>query len=402
MSEEGIQNSESISKMRIENREIETVDLFETLMENFPDIIHSVNHEGQIVMTNKKAESLLGYTREELLSMNVREIYADEVLENLNEGFRNLQESGDIAVESLLKDKSGKHIPVEIRSFSIYDDHGKFVRTFSIFRDIRQVKELQGGLIQAERLAAVGEMASGILHDINNPLTVIRGCCDLIRNTIETDVVKKSMPGSAQEEITSYAADIDRASKAIEKLSYHLRQFARGLENENEVFDLYDCISDAIFITGAKIRDHAIRLLADLEKNTFFTYGQKSKVEQIFVNLIGNACDAMADHTTRNLNIVLDACTCEIDDADGGKGNGVQEYCRITVSDTGSGIPEELAEEIFKSFYTTKDPAKGTGLGLAIVRAIITDHGGDISFSSTLGKGTTFKVLLPRNPKPKK
>ena len=374
---------DSVNKMRIENQDIVTEDLFETIIENFPDIIHSVDEQGRIIMTNLKASTLLGYSRRELMSKSVREIYAADVQDELDEGFAALRESGDISVESVLVDQEGNRIPVEIRSFSIYDDAGKFRRTFSIIRDIRVVKELQRGLIAAERLAAVGEMASGILHDINNPLTVIRGCSDLIRHGLNSDKMESDPEGHTAD-LQSYAADIERASKAIEKLSYHLRLFARGVEEEHERFDLYDCVSDAIFLTGAKIRDSSVRLNAEIDPESHYVFGCRSKVEQIFVNLISNACDAMIKAPTRELSVDIERVE---EDA--------QPFCRVQVRDTGSGIPAELHDKIFESFFTTKDRRNGTGLGLAIARGVVNEHGGRIEMESTPDAGTTFRVYLP-------
>ena len=105
--------------------------------------------------------------------MSVYEIYAEEVQEAVKAGFSNLKQKGDKTVESVLQAKDGEVIPVEIRSFSIYDDDGEFIRTFSILRDIRPIKELQASLVHTSRLAAIGELSSGVAHDINNPLTVI-------------------------------------------------------------------------------------------------------------------------------------------------------------------------------------------------------------------------------------
>lgn len=156
-----------MSRMRIDNADITNAQIFEILLDNFPDIIHSVDDDGNIVFTNRRAESLLGYTRDELLSMNVRSIYSDEVLKKVDKGFNELKKKGDYSVESVLKAKDGTPIPVEIRSFSIYDDDGNFLRTFSILRDIRPIKELQNSLVHAGRLAAIGEMASGVAHDIH-------------------------------------------------------------------------------------------------------------------------------------------------------------------------------------------------------------------------------------------
>jgi PAS domain S-box-containing protein len=371
-----------MSQMRIDQIQIKDADIFEILLDNFPDMIHSIDQEGNIVYTNRTAERLLGYTGEELSRMNIRQIYADEILDLVNAGFADLKRKGDKTVESLLKSKDGTRIPVEIRSFSIYDDHGNFIRTFSILRDIRQIKELQNSLVHAGRLAAIGEMASGVAHDINNPLTVI-----LLSNDLAIREIDKpgAPPEQRFERIKARCVDIAKASKSIQKLSDHLRNFSRGIAENKETIDLYDTIADSLFIASNKIMSARVQPTHDLSKGSCYTTGCPNQLEQIFVNLIGNACDAMTNREERKLNISIAPCLF-----------GEVESWRIDVTDTGSGIPPEIREEIFQSFFTTKEKGKGTGLGLSISRGIAKDHRGDIQVTSEVGKGTTFSVYLQR------
>jgi len=374
-----------MSIMRIDKIEIRDADIFEILLDSFPDMIHSVDDDGNIVYTNRRAESLLGYTKEELLSMNVRQIYADDVLESLEKGFSDLKERGDKTVpESFLKSKNGTRIPVEIRSFSIYDDAGNFLRTFSILRDIREIKELQNRLVHAGRLAAIGEMASGVAHDINNPLTVIVLSNEMVIRELSAI---SNVPAVSTDKVKAHAKDVQKASSSIQKLVEHLRNFSRGMVEKYELVDLSDAIADALFITHSKIQTAMVAVHCEVTKGQYFVHGSPSQLEQVLVNLIANACDAMKDRPKREIAVSVTACSRE----------GV-DFWKCDVKDTGAGIPEEIREDVFHSFFTTKEKGKGTGLGLSISRGIVRDHKGDIELTSKVGEGSTFSVLLPRAP----
>ncbi len=373
-----------MSRMRVGDKDIRDAEIFEILLDNFPDIIHSVDDKGNIVFTNKKAESLLGYTEDELLSMNVREIYADEILEALDEGFDDLKKKGDVSVpESILKSRDGTRIPVEIRSFSIYDDAGNFLRTFSILRDIRPIKELQNSLVHSGRLAAVGEMASGIAHDIKNPLTVILLADQMIGREFKR--VNLEELDERLQKVPSFVEDILRASKSIQKLVDHLRNFSRGIVEQYEVVDVYSVISDALFITANKLNEVSVEVENTIERGKHFIKGSPNQLEQVFVNLVANACDAMADRDERKVRIGIGPLSRE----------GIESW-ECTVSDTGGGIPKEVTNHIFESFFTTKVKGKGTGLGLSISQGIVREHNGELKVESEPGIGTTFSVILPK------
>jgi PAS domain S-box-containing protein len=377
-----------MSRMRIDQVEIRDADIFEILLDSFPDMIHSVDQQGNIVYTNKRAETLLGYTKQELVKMNIRQIYADEVLESLEKGFTDLKERGDKSVDSSLKAKNGEEIPVEIRSFSIYDDEGNFLRTFSILRDIREIKELQNSLVHAGRLAAIGEMASGVAHDINNPLTVIVLSNEMMLREIAVLEPKASV---SLERLKGHAQDVQKATNSIRKLADHLRNFSRGMAEKYEPLDIFDSIADSLFITHSKIQSAMVTAQNNAKKGHYFTKGLPNQIEQVFVNLISNACDAMDGRPTRQLAISISTGTFD----------GVDCW-RCDITDTGSGIPRELQEEVFQSFFTTKEKGKGTGLGLSISRGIVRDHKGDIELTSEPGVGSTFSVLLPKIEPPGK
>jgi PAS domain S-box-containing protein len=373
-----------MSILRIANQSIATEDVFQVIIEHFPDIVHSVNEDGKIVFTNRKAEELLGYSRKELLGMSIRQIYAPEVLQAMERGFKTLKASGDNLVESVLQDRYGNRIPVEIRSFSIYDNEGHFLRTFSILRDIRKVKELQEGLLHSARLAAIGELASGIVHDIDNPLSVIRMCLSLMRNASDTHSGELSPLGA---ELQESMCDIGRAVQSIEKLVDHLRSFARKSPEKREVFDLKLSVVDALFILKRKLLKNGIEVRDEVEENVHFVSGSRDQIERVLANLISNACDAMAGREERHLTLAA-SLACE----------GDRTFTRCDVKDTGVGIARDAQQNIFNSFYTTKEKGKGTGLGLAIVRSIVKEHGGRVDLASEPGRGAIFSVYLPLAP----
>jgi PAS domain S-box-containing protein len=373
-----------MSLMRIDNREIRNADIFQTIIDHFPDIIHSVDGDGNIVFANNMAEELFGHPLKKLLTMNVRELYADEVLEALEEGFENLKETGETAVESILKTALGETIPVEVRSFSIYDDDGKFIRTFSILRDIRKLKELQQSLLHAGRLAAIGELASGIMHDISNPLSVLQLCL----SNMEKQVNKLKTDGRTAEEpvgeLNETKGDMAHAIQAISRLVKYLNNFSRRVADSNEFIDLGHSIGEALFLTKSRIQKVSVHVYNSVETGKHFTRGSRNHIEQIFANLISNAVDAMDGEPRKELTLSVDEEIYE------GKG-----YWQFLIGDTGKGIPAEIQNSVFESFFTTKDRDKGTGLGLAIVRGVARDHGGRISFQ-TSEAGTRFSLSLPQ------
>jgi PAS domain S-box-containing protein len=370
-----------MSRMIVNDTEIQNAEIFEIILENFPDIIHSVNENGNIIFTNRAAESLLGYSRSELLSMNVRQIYAPEILEAMESGFTDLKAKGDKRVESLLMTKSGERIPVEIRSFGIYDDDGNFLRTFSILRDIRKIKELEAGLIHASRLAAIGELASGVAHDINNPLTIVLLSNEMLSRSLAE--LEGADPDQLQR-VERFAADVSKAAGAIQKLADHLRNFSRGMAEERERLDLAAVISDALFMTMSKVKKSQVTVTNTAEKGLHEVMGSPNRLEQVFVNLIANACDALDEQSDGLLQIDIVPGTLE---------EVACWECRI--QDNGPGIPEEHLADIFSSFFTTKPKGKGTGLGLSISRGIVRDHGGDVTVETSPDTGTTFSIFLP-------
>jgi PAS domain S-box-containing protein len=357
--------------------------MFELLLDGFPDIIQSVDADGTIVYANRRAAQLLGYAPAELLGKHVSEIYAPEVLDKVRHGFAKLKTHGNLTVnESLLIDQAGNRIPVEIRSFAVYDEAGQFLRTFSILRDIRDIKELQNSLIHAGRLAAIGELAACVAHDINNPLSVIKLYLDMLKHELR-DIA--NIPPAASDLFADGIASIAKASERIERLANHLREFSRTRENQSELVNLHQTLADALFMVTGKINESNLTVIKELPDAVPYVLGDASQLEQVFMNLLSNACDATKGRSAPELHIRITAVT------EGTRRN----HWAIQITDNGAGIPPEARDQIFTPFFTTKPKGQGTGLGLSISRHIVRRHRGEIQAVSDPGQGAAFTVFLP-------
>lgn len=371
-------------RMRINQHEFSDVNLYRVVLDNLPDMVHSVDSDGKIIYANKAAENLLGYSHDELIGMVIQDLYSPSIRDKVASGFTELKQSGDKRVESLLYTKDKCEVPVEIRSFGVYNDKGEFVHTFSILRDLRQVKQLQSELIHAGRLAAIGEMAAGIVHDINNPVSSIQLTTSLQEMLLKD--IEKSITKNDSEALTESTRNIQRALESIKNLCTHLRGFARKTVDEFCPLNLNQIIKDACFLCEFKMKKNKVVLDNQIPDGQYLTKGSANQLEQLFANLIGNACDAMEGLKKRRI-VTLNIVPVER--------NG-QAYWRCDVSDTGHGMPENVKNHIFDSFFTTKPKGSGTGLGLSICRGIIENHNGKMDVVSEVDQGTSFFVWLKK------
>ena len=359
-----------------------SVEAFKMLVEDFPDMIHSVNPDGQIIFVNKMASLLLGYTRDELMTMNIRQLYPQEILEAVEEGFKEVKlNAGAKRIESQFVAKDGTRIPVELRTLAIRDESNIFLRTFTVSRDLRKFKEMQDHLIHAGRLAAIGELAAGVVHDLNNPLTAIVMVAEIMKKSVETD---KTTLQEFRDQTNQYSDIITDSAGSMGAITTRLRDFARGVKTQHQPVDLFDPIHDALFIMGHRFRNANINVLRKISKNRHWVMGDRNQIEQVFLNLFANACDAMEESETRTLSIEVTPVSQDDE----------MSWC-CAVKDTGAGIPQDKQDHVFDSFFTTKPRGKGTGLGLSIAGTIVKEHNGCIWLESEVGKGTTFFILFP-------
>lgn len=227
-------------------------------------------------------------------------------------------------------------------------------------------RQLQDRLIQAEKLAGLGTLVSGMAHEINNPIQCIFGMAELILD--EQDPAK----------IREYAQDIIRLSKHIATVVRDVSCYARPGSQEDEIdVDLCERLTEVIKMVRRCPQFGQVEVVTQFQPVPLLR-ARRVEIDQVFVNLMANAVQAMEGKGRLELATRLN------------KGTMV-----VRISDTGSGIPKELIHKIFDPFFTTKDPGKGTGLGLSIVCQIVNKYGGTIGIESEEGKGSTFTVQFP-------
>jgi signal transduction histidine kinase len=240
-----------------------------------------------------------------------------------------------------------------------------------------EIEELRNQLIQAEKLATLGQIVAGVVHELANPVTSIVACTKYLE--------KKAAAGEKAHDDLDYLNRIGVAADRILKFSRDLVAYARPANEKPAPVAIHEVIGQAYRFCEHELARAEVEFVSDFGDGAPPVFGQSGPLTQVFVNLFTNAAHAMSDHGGR-----LSVRTHVQEDVDGGPARLV-----IDVTDTGIGIPAETLGRIFEPFFTTKERGRGTGLGLAIVREIVQAHGGAIDAASTLGEGTTFTVVLP-------
>lgn len=267
---------------------------------------------------------------------------------------------------------------------NLHDELGELAMSFNKMAEYLQktyqdIKSASAQLTQSAKLAAVGELAAGVAHELNQPLMVIRGHA---QEMIEGN----SVPDNIRKDLKLIEKQTGRMMRIID----HLRAFARQSTGAFEQVNLNDVIDDSFTLITQQLKNLNIEIKKELDESIPRIWGDHNRLEQIFLNLMTNAKDAMEE----NGEGVLSIKTQPIIDMTGDK-NGKVTGVLVLFSDTGVGIGDNIMDKIFDPFFTTKEVGKGTGLGLSISYSILKDHGGSITAESNAGTGTTFRLEFP-------
>jgi two-component system NtrC family sensor kinase len=233
-----------------------------------------------------------------------------------------------------------------------------------------RLQSAQAQLVQSEKLASVGQLTAGIVHDVKNPLAVIKGLAEELHEEVGIDP-------STRAQLTTIRDSASRASTIVTDLL----KFARQSTPEMQRRDMRETIQSSLRLTEYLTRKGKIEVSVELPDQPVMMAFDAQQIEQVLINLITNAVQAMQHGGSLRVNL----------NKSGGK-------VAIGVQDTGSGIPKHNLNRIFDPFFTTKPEGEGTGLGLSVSYGIVSRHGGTIEVESELGWGTTFTVLLPEDP----
>jgi PAS domain S-box-containing protein len=352
---------------------------YRSLFDNDPNPIFVFDRSTfQIIDANIRATEKYGYTREELLQMSFRDLGDPEDAEKIRSS---VVEACIFLPKVRHRKKDGRLIHVDIHSCPrVHLGEDVIIANIA---DISDSIQAEAQLIQASKMATLGEMSAGVAHELNQPLNAIRIGSDLLKKMLDRG--EKIEPDLAHKVSREISAQVERAANIIN----HLREFGRKSELDGlEKVDINKPISDVFTVLGQQLKLRQIKVDLDLAENLPHVYGVSNRLEQVFINLVMNARDAIEEMGERGYQ-------------NGREGlltiRTYQEKRRVVavVSDNGVGMSERVKEKIFEPFFTTKDVGRGTGLGLSISYGIIKDYEGTIEVESKPGSGTIFKITFP-------
>jgi two-component system cell cycle sensor histidine kinase/response regulator CckA len=363
---------------------------YRALLETTSEGFWQLNLEFNIVKVNPALCKMLGYSREEMIGKTPFDFADEENQKIFIEKASAIETSQHRSYEIVLKKKSGKDLPAYFNATSMRDASGKVQGAFAFIMDLTDRLQTENALRiseeqlrQAQKMESIGRLAGGVAHDYNNALSVIIGFTELAMD--DTD------PSGA---LNDSLCEILNAAKRATDITRQLLAFARKQAISPKVLDLNENVAGMLKMLRRLIGED-IDLTWSPGASLWSVKMDPSQIDQILVNLCVNARDAIENvgritiGTSRTKFSAAD-CVNQIDTVPG-------EFVMLAVSDNGCGMEKEILDNIFEPFFTTKEVDKGTGLGLATVYGIVKQNNGFINVYSEPGKGTTFKIYLPRH-----
>ena len=367
-----------ITKVRLLEEELKrSEEKYRTLFNSDPNPIFVVNLENlEIRDANERALKFYGFDKDEILGKSFLELAEAQEWDRL----RKVPWEGEGAVYKVRQHtKEAESIVVNIRYSSLKEiGQDTVIVTTS---DVTERVKSEEQLIQASKMATLGEMSAGVAHELNQPLSVIKTAASFLTKKIDRN--EPVSPEILRELADEMDSQVDRASLIIN----HLRQFGRKTDIRKANVQLNDCVAGTFTVLGRQLELHGIKVELDLDKKLPPVKGDSNRLEQVFLNLIMNARDAMDEKQElagRDVEKVLRISSKTAGDR-----------VVVKVADTGPGMNEAVKEKIFEPFFTTKPVGKGTGLGLSISFGIVRDYDGIIEVQSVEGRGTTFTISFP-------
>jgi len=343
----------------------------EELLENANALILVVNRDWKVVVFNRAISQLTGLPKAEVLGHDFLSLLPESeqlrVRRLLGGPLRG--EAGG-AFETVLQTPGNREMKVTFATSPVASQSGDIEGVIAIGQDLTKVRDLEKRVIQAEKLASLGQLAASVVHEINNPMTAVATYADALLTRSLTN------PRAEPSDVAKFRKIVDNSERVL-RFTRDLVSYARPAQDKPEAIDLGATIDRAVGFCEHVLAKHGVSLERSFTEVPLFL-AVKQNIVQVFVNLITNAC-----HATPSGGQVRITTEREGD------------HVVVRVADSGQGIAAEVQGRMFEPFFTTKPDGKGTGLGLSIVQGIIENHGGVISVASTLGQGTTFTIRLP-------
>ena len=355
-----------------------------SILATVPDAMVVIDETGHILSFSAAAERMFGYTEDEVLGENVSMLMPSPDRERHDSYLSNYMTTGDRKIIGIGRVTTARHrdgftFPIELSVGEASLD-GKRIFT-GFIHDItqrqkveRRLQDLQSELAHVGRVSEMASFASSLAHELNQPLTAIANYCEAAR-----DLIGGGADGEILETVREALDEAAKESVRAGQIVRRLRNFISRGETEQRVESLARLITEANALALVGSREHGIEVQVQLDPDADLVFVDRIQIQQVLTNLIRNAIDAMIDSSQRSLVIRTVA--------------EPEEFVTVTVEDTGPGISESVAAELFQPFVTSK--SSGMGIGLSICRTIVESHGGRIWFETRQGGGTAFHFTLP-------
>jgi two-component system, cell cycle sensor histidine kinase and response regulator CckA len=353
------------------------------IIELVEDSVVNTTLDGIVIGWNRGAERKYGYQAEEVIGHSISVLIPPAQSQEYCAVMKKVR-AGEMvpAFETVRLRKDGTPINLSIAIAPIEARDGNMVGISKIGHEISQVRQLEAQLIEAQKMEIIGQLTAGVAHDFNNILAVILGYADLLVQKLGPD-----------HEVSKSLGSVRKAADRGAALTRQLLIFSRQETVQFAVIDLNDVLADMEGMLRQLI-DDGITLTLTPSAETVQVKADRGYMEQVLMNLVVNARDAMPGGG--KLFVATDSVTLEESYVSLHPGIAVGDYVMLSVSDTGMGMSDRVKARLFEPLFTTKPKGKGTGLGLATCQTIVRKCGGHIDLYSELGKGTTFKIYLPR------
>jgi two-component system NtrC family sensor kinase len=368
-------------RYQMERKLREAHDFMNKIIQSSPNPIMAADLKGNIIIWNKATEKTLGYPASEVIGkMNITRIYPEGVARKIMKLIRGPEGGGVGLLQSyplLYVRQDGEVIDGNLSAAMVYDEKGQEIATVGSFVDLREridmehrLRRTQEQLLHSEKLAAMGRLTSQLAHELNNPIYGIMNTLELLKTEITPENRRRKL--------------LDMSLTETVRLADMLRKmlsFSKPEQEERSETDVNRILDELIMLHEKQLQEHDIHVTFSPAKDLPAINASPNQLRQVFLNLLANARDAMAEGGTLTIST-----------------EQKKDRIRITVADTGPGIKKEHMDKIFDSFFTTKDSIKGVGLGLSVCYGFIRDHGGDIEVQSPADGGAVFTVTLPLSP----
>ena len=370
----------ALENAQLQQARIKSDKKYRSLFNNDPNPIFIIDpHNYRILDINQRARDTYGYVNNELVGVSFFELGDED--EEMHQKIEQVREGHPVLFAKkrhYRKNQNSFYVNINI-SVTKYGETNVLIATTT---DISEAVEKETQLIQASKMTTLGQMASGMAHEINQPLNVIQITSDLLIKMVDKGI--EVAPEDLKDLANDIRSSVDRAAGIIR----HMRDFSRQSDVVTARIDLNAPIRDVFNVMGHQVTVHQVKLDLDLTDELPEIMADHNRLEQVFINLVANAIDAMDEKADKNPETAVDKKLTI---------RSFQENGRVvaTVADTGTGMPQEVIDKIFDPFFTTKEVGKGTGLGVSISYGIVKDYEGDIAIESTPGEGTTFRLSFP-------